>query len=452
MSDLALTELSASAIAQRVQDGVLSASDVARAYLRRIDELDNTIHAFQAVRHLEVLTEASNLDSRADRGLLPLAGVPVAVSDNLAIAGLPTRKGSSATSDAPAASDDEAVRRLRAAGALILGSTQLAELSAWPFTEPRAFPAPQNPWKRGRTPGGGAGGAAAALAGGMAALAVACDGDGSIRVPASCCGLFGVKPTPGLLPLPDGRSEHWYGMTAVGPIARTVADAALAFDVLSGSTFLREPGTPPEPLRIAYDPIHPVSTAKMAIETRIAARDAAKALQEQGHTIIAARPPYPADLPARFSRRWLAGVAGDAAGMHHGELERRTRRMARRGRRFARKASPISNDGFGKTMHEWFGDYDALLTPTLTRTAVPIGIWPSGVLRTMIGVGNWRYTTAWNVAGLPAASLPYGLDPDGLPIGLQLVAPAGAEGTIFALAAQLEQLHPWPLVASEPAR
>ena len=151
------------------------------------------------------------------------------------MAGLPTRHGSAATQAAPARRDDGLVRRLRQAGCIPIGKTQMPELAIWPFTEPAAFPATRNPWDLSRTPGGSTGGGAAAVAAGMAALALGSDGGGSIRIPAACCGIVGVKPGPGLVPLAGGASQHWHGLTAFGPLARCAADAAVALGVLAGA-------------------------------------------------------------------------------------------------------------------------------------------------------------------------------------------------------------------------
>ena len=397
--------------------------------LARIDELEPTIRAFQAVRREEALAEAAAVDPS-----LPLAGVPVAVKDNVDVAGLPTRQGSAATSAEPATEDDELVRRLRAAGAIVIGKTQMPELAIWPFTEPEAYPATQNPLHPGMTPGGSTGGGAAAVAAGMAALALGSDGGGSIRIPSACCGLVGIKPGPGVVPLAGGAHEHWLGMTEFGPIARTAADAALMLDVLAGTTAYRQLETPAG-LRIAVAPAHPTPGVRPKPPIRAALDAAAAALASSGHTVTKAKAPYPATLGMRFSNRWLVGIAQDAEGLPADRLEERTRKMAKRGAKLAKKVDPAAADPFGARMREWFADYDVLVTPTLSRPPVPIGTWQGkGWIRTMLGVGNWLYTTPWNLARLPAASVPF----DGH--GLQLVGPEGSERTLLSLAAQLESL------------
>ena len=443
----AITSTSAVEMAELVRSRQVSPVEVVRAHLDRIEARDGELHAFQVVLAAEALAEADALTSRPDLGRLPLAGVPVAVKDNVDVRGVPTRCGSAATPPAPAGADDELVLRLREAGCVIVGKTQMPELAVWPFTEPAAFPAARNPWDPGRTPGGSTGGGAVAVAAGMAALALGSDGGGSIRVPAACCGLFGIKPGPGVVPLPGGLTEHWYGMTEFGPLARTVADAALALDVLAGAGSYCEPRPPDRPLRIAYSTRHPSPGVKVARAVRDAVEAAAQLLAQAGHTVVPAKPPYPATLGLRFSNRWLPGIALDAQGLPADQLEVRTRKMARRGRRVGTKVTPGSADPWSAAAAAWLADYDAFISPTLSRGPVPLGTWANGGwVRTMLGVANWMYTPAWNLARVPAASIPFGSD-DGLPIGLQLVAPAGGEATILSIASQLERLKPWQRLA-----
>ena len=396
----------------------------------RIDELEPRLHAFQALRREEALAEAAGVDPA-----LPLAGVPVAIKDNVDVAGLPTRQGSAATPDRPVERDDELVRRLRDAGCVVIGKTQMPELAVWPFTEPEAFPAPQNPLHAGLTPGGSTGGGAVAVAAGMAALALGSDGGGSLRVPAACCGLVGLKPGPGIVPLAGGASRHWYGMTEFGPLARTAAEAALMLDILAGTATYREPRPPTQPLRIAISAGHPSVGVRAKPAIRAGLSRVSRVLAEAGHRVTTARVPYPPTLGMRFSNRWLAGIAQDAEGLPAERLEERTRKMARRGAKIGPRVKPAGEDPFGARMRRWFADYDVLVTPVLTRPPVHIGTWQGkGWVRTMLGVANWIYTVPWNLARLPAASVPFG------GTALQLVGPEGSEGTLLALAVQIEQL------------
>ena len=223
----------------------------------------------------------------------------------------------------------------------------MPELAIWPFTEPEAVEPPRNPWDLGYTPGGSSGGSAVAVAARMAALAVGSDGGGSIRVPAACCGIVGVKPAPGLVPLPGGIAEHWYGLTAFGPLARTVDDAALLLDVLAGTHAYRDPVPATRELRIGVSTRHPILGVRPSREIRDALDKTAASLAAAGHRVAGAEPRYPM-MPTQFSRRWLAGIAQDAAHLNMDKVERRTEAMVRRGRRAQRKATPAAQSRFAR--------------------------------------------------------------------------------------------------------
>src|SRR5215216_1669808 len=237
-------------IAAAVKAGRVSPTEVLEEHLERIAALDGRLGAFRLVRAEEVRAEARALEGRDDLGRLPLAGVPVAIKDNLDLAGCPTRNGSAATSPEPAAADDELVRRLREAGALLVGKTSVPELCLWPFTESEAFGVARNPWSLDHTPGGSSGGSAAAVASAMVPVALAADGAGSIRMPASNCGLVGIKPGPGVVPFPPDGLSTWARMSEFGPLATTVADLGLALDVLAGGDAYRAVARPDRPLRV----------------------------------------------------------------------------------------------------------------------------------------------------------------------------------------------------------
>jgi amidase len=178
----------------------------------------------------------------------------------------------------------------------------------------------------------------------------------------------------------------------------------------------------------------------------VAVDEIAAVLRDAGHSVVTASPSYPLTLGLRFNGRWLAGIAQDARGLRTDALEDRTRAMVRRGERLSGRARPASADPFTSRVAAWFGDYDVLITPTLTRSPYPVGTWDGkGWISTMLSVANWIYTPPWNMAGLPAASVPFGLDDEGLPIGIQLTA--GAESVLLGLASQIERLRPWPRVA-----
>ena len=310
-----LLTCAAGEIACRVRAGTTTAVEVARAHLARVAARDGELGAFEAVDAERVLAEAAGVDARPDRFALPLAGVPVAVKDNVPVAGHPTRHGSAAASTAPARRDDELVKRLRRAGAVVVGKTRMPELAVWGFTQ-SALGVTRNPLDPERDPGGSSGGSAAAVAAGMAALALGTDGGGSIRVPAAYCGLVGLKPGSGELPLPGGADEHWFGLTAPGPLARTAADAAVMFAVLAGrdaAAARRAVEVGAAFGRVAISLRSPSPVAELTAENRLATVGAAVLLRAGGAVLAAADPPYSGGTASHWSIRWQAGVARDAA-------------------------------------------------------------------------------------------------------------------------------------------
>src|SRR6476469_7749206 len=327
-----LTALSATEIVARVHDGRTSAVAVAGAHLARVAERDRHLGAFQEHDPGRVLAEAGAVDRRADRFALPLAGVPVAIKDCVDLAGYPTRHGSAATDTTAARRDDELVKRLRAAGAVVIGKTRMPELAVWGFTQ-SALGVTRNPRNTARDPGGSSGGSAAAVAAGMAALALGTDGGGSIRIPAAYCGLVGVKPGRGVVPLPGGADEHWCGMSAVGPLARTAEDAALMLGVLAGRPF---PVDAPRPVHVALSLAAPLPFTRPHPDHRAAAIGAAARLRAApgGAAVTLADPPYPRTLGRTWTRRWHAGVARQAEelALDLSAVERRTAGVVRRGR------------------------------------------------------------------------------------------------------------------------
>ena len=436
-------------IAAAVRSRELSPTAVVEAHLERIRALDGRVRAFQVVRADEVLAEARALEERPDLAELPLAGVPVAVKDNVDLAGCPTRLGSAATPAGPAAADGAPVRRLREAGALLIGKTTVPELGLWPFTESEAFGATRNPWNLDHTPGGSSGGSGAALAAAMAPLALASDGGGSIRMPASSCGLVGIKPGPGVVPFPDGASSSsWCGMIEFGPLATTVADLGLFLDVLAGATTYRAVQGPDRPLRIGVSAEAPAVGVRVDPEVRAALDATAAALRDAGHQVAAANPPWRYGDSAPFLRRVFLGCAEDADGKDWRALEPRTRAEARVGR-LLRRAGPTPGGppaGVLARFQAWFEDHDVLLCPTQAALPLRIGAYQGkGMARTILGLtGYMPFTPAFNLVGFPAASVPAGTSRSGLPVGVQLAGPRGAEALLLSLARQLELLRPWP--------
>ena len=436
-------------IVAAVRKGEISPLEVVEGHLAWIAAVDGRLNAFRVVRADEVREEARALARRGDLAELPLAGVPVAVKDNVDLAGCVTANGSAATSREPAAADSGLVARLRAAGAMLIGKTSVPELCLWPWTESAVFGATRNPWNPEHTPGGSTGGGGAAVAAGMAPLALGADGGGSIRIPSSCCGLFGLKPGDGVVPRPPELGSNWLGMSSFGPLATTVADATLLLDVLAGGDGYRRPA--PEPgrrLRIGMTAKPPAVGVPLHPEVRAALEEAAAALREAGHTVVAATPPWRQRDALPFLARYFAGVAEDAAGLPEDTLEPRTRAAARRGRLLGR-VRPVP-DAVPPTVlaryQRWFRDYDLLLSPTLATPPPRIGAFQGkGLDATLLGATRFiPFTPPLNLVRFPAASVPAGRSSEGLPIGVQLAAAPGGEALILAVAAELERLRPWP--------
>jgi amidase len=435
-------------IAAAVRMGEAAPTEVLEEHLARIAALDQRVGAFRLVRTEEVRAEARALEARGDLGGLPLAGVPVAVKDNLDLAGVPTRNGSAATGQGPAEADAELVRRLRQAGALLVGKTSVPELCLWPFTESQAFGVARNPWNPDHTPGGSSGGSAAAVAAAMVPLALATDGGGSIRMPASNCGLVGLKPGPGVVPFPAGGVSTWSGMSEFGPLATTVADLGLLLDVLAGGDAYRAVAPPTRPLRVGVT-AKPVAVGVKADREVRAAMDAtAEALGQAGHRVEAADPPWRNGDAARFMHRAFLGCAEDTDGLPSQALEPRTRAQARVGRllRRARPAPAGPPEGVLARYLAWFADHDLLLTPVLATPPLRVGAYQGkGLARTLLGLSAYMpFCPPLNLVGFPAASVPAGFSRDGLPLGVQLAAAPGGEALLLSVARQLETLRPWP--------
>lgn len=441
--------LRATEIAELVRSGRLKPTEVVADHLRQVDRLEPTLHALLSQRPERATAEAAELEKRKDLKELPLAGVPVTIKDSVDVAGEPTRVGSLATSEAPRQNDDELVRRLRQAGCVVIGKTNQPELGIWHFTQSN-LGVTRNPWNLDSTPGGSSGGAATSVTSAMVPIAQGSDGGGSIRIPAAFCGVFGIKPGPGLVPLAGGLTEHWFGMTQWGPLTTSVSDAALMLDILAGTTSFRDVEAPSRPLRLALSTRPPATGVRLNREVRLAVEASADALRQSGHTITITDPPYSPEFPLYFLHRFFAGIATEVDDLQLpiSALEPRTQRMVRIGR-YLNRYHPVPRDGVERPLGQfmtWFQDYDALVTPTTAQPLAPAMGWDGkGWLATLFaGTNQVPFTQAWNVLNLPAASVPAGLTHDGSPIGVQRIARRGGEELLLSLASQLEELRPWP--------
>lgn len=449
--------------AELLASGATTSAALLDSALEAIAATQPTLNAFKLVRADAVRLEAQDADRRLSAGeRLPLLGVPIAVKDDVDVAGEPTAFGCEGVFPR-AAEDAELVRRLRSAGAVIVGKTNTPEFGQWPFTEGPGFGVTRNPWNLDHTPGGSSGGSAAAVAAGLVPAAVGSDGAGSIRIPAAWTHLVGIKSQRGRVstwPDPDAFN----GLTCNGPLTRTVADAALLLDALTGNHAEDrcKPPAPAEPylataqrrdpgrLRIALALDVPFSgvPARLDPELRAQVERLAAVLLGLGHEIIEASPRYGL-IGMAFMPRSMVGVRGWASrARRHAKLDSRTRENARTGRLLggpslaaSRALEPLLHRSVGAI----FASVDAILAPTTAQPPLPIGATD--------GLNGWQtdktvvaacpYAWPWNVLGWPGINVPAGFTATGLPIGAQLLGPANSEPLLIALAAQLEVAERW---------
>lgn len=467
------------ASARELAEGRTTSVRLVSEALARIETSQAALNAFRHLRAEAALAEAAEADRRLAAGeRLPLLGVPVAVKDDTDVAGMPTYFGCGGDLP-PAAADSEAVRRLRAAGAVIVGKTNSCELGQWPFTEGPAFGATRNPWHTGHTPGGSSGGSAAAVAAGLVPAALGSDGAGSVRIPAAWTHLVGVKPQRGRIS-GHPRSDAFQGLTVNGPLARTVADAALLLDAVAGphpddphrppaveasAAARRDPGR----LRIALAWRPPLTLTRSAPHPDVcrAVSTLAETLARLGHDVEEARPRYGL-IGLGFVPRATVGIAELAA--RHPDpalLDPRTRSALRTGTRLggrvvraarAREVRQHRRIGAFFRASGAAAGFDVLLTPTTALPPPPIGRFD--------GLSAWRtdvamaeacpYAWPWNVLGWPGVNVPAGFTSEGLPVGAQLLGPSRSEELLISLAAQLEAERRWyelrpPAAAPGPA-
>ncbi|MFF0014349.1 amidase [Streptomyces sp. NPDC005374] len=446
--------------ARALADGTTTSRALVEQTLARIETSQGALNAFRIVRTQAALAEAEAADAQLAAGTRkPLLGVPVAVKDDMDVAGEPTAFG--CQGEFPAvARDGEAVRRLRAAGAVIVGKTNTCEFGQWPFTEGPAFGATRNPWSPEHTPGGSSGGSAAAVAAGLVPAALGSDGAGSVRIPASWTHLVGIKPQRGRISTWP-RGESFQGITVNGTLARTVADAALLLDAASGNHALdphRPPvvdasaavGRDPGRLRIALALKPPFTALPARLHPAVRARvvELAEKLGDLGHIVEEADPPY-GQIGLTFIPRATAGLAERVReAPFPALLDRRTRDAARLGGllggvplRAARRAEAVLHRRIGG----FFTSYDVVLAPTTAAPPPRIGamLKLGGLATDRAMIAACPYAWPWNVLGWPGVNVPAGFVDGGLPVGAQLLGPANSEPLLLSLAAQLEAELRW---------
>ena len=465
--------------ARLVREGEVTARELVEASLDAIEHTDGELHAWVHLMADQALAAADAIRPGDER---PFAGVPLAVKDLLGmVAGEPLRMGSAAVGDFVAPIDSATIRRLRDAGFIFLGKTATPELGILPVTEPDAFGPTRNPWNTSRTPGGSSGGSAAAVSAGVCSIGYGGDGGGSIRIPASCCGLVGLKPSRGRISGAPIAGELLAGWATEGALTRTVADTAAALDVMAGyetgdpywapppsAPFAEAAAREPGKLRIAFTTESP-NGAAVDDACAAAVREAAEALESLGHSVEERAPNWsePA-LIEHFLNIWIAQAGAQVAlledvmgdGFDRSKLEPLTREMADASESIS-SAQYIESlrwlQVMSRVLIAFWDDVDVLVTPTLARPPIEIGALrvPEGqpAIEMLTNAADWvAFTPAINVTGQPAISLPLHQSPDGLPIGVHLIGPPAGEELLLSLSAQIEAARPWANRRPELAR
>jgi amidase len=448
--------------AQLIRNREVSPLELVELYLERIQRLDAQLGSY-----FTVMAEAALIDATAKTQQLaqardaselpPFFGVPISIKDLNPVAGVPCTYGTPVLRNELPTYDDGVVTRIRQAGFIILGKTATSELGSLPYTEPAGFPPARNPWNLDYTPGGSSGGAAASVAAGLCAIAQGSDGGGSIRGPACCCGLVGIKPSRGRVsyaPVGDRAS----GIATNGPLARTVADAAALLDVMSGY-ITGDPYWLPDPepsfLAAAEEDRHAQKKLRVAFATTLpplgeadfvceqAVLETIQVLKELGHTVVPGCPDF-TGLIEPFTKVWQAGVG--AAGIPKEVLQPMNRWLLERTGSAGDYLQAVSQmQVMARQIVAFFDAVDVLVLPTYMHPPIRVGEWadltPEETLERIIG---WvAPCPPFNASGQPAIALPTGFDSNGLPIGVQLVGRPAAEATLITLAAQLEVAKPW---------
>ncbi len=462
-----LRYLDATAQAELIRKGEVKAIELVDAAIERVERLNPKLNA--------VVTPMYEQGRQVAKGPLPdgpFTGVPFLLKDLIAeYAGVRLTEGSAFLKDFVPDHDSELVVRLKRAGLIIIGKTNTPEFGTLPTTEPRLFGPTRNPWDPSRMPGGSSGGSAAAVAAGMVPMAHGNDAGGSIRIPSSCCGVFGLKPTRGRNPLGPLYGDLLSGLVAEHAITRSVRDSAALLDATSGPDlgdpywappparpFIQEVGASPGRLRIAY-------TTKAATEVPVhedcvqAVQEAAKLCSALGHEVVEAEWAIDGKKVARGFTTLFCVMAAFVFDHWERRIGKKITReiveplnwaLQEKGRQQSPSAYLLALEDLQKVSREvarLFLHHDVWLTPTLAEPPVPLGTFdstPDNPLQGWYRSGKLMpFTSIWNVTGQPAMSVPLHWNQANLPIGVQFIGRFGDEATLFRLAAQLEQAKPW---------
>ncbi|MGZ5378679.1 MAG: amidase [Mycobacterium sp.] len=450
MDDRELAFAGAAQQARMLANGTVTAPALLDVYLDRIARLDPELRSYRVVLADSAREQAAAAQGRLDAGeRLPLLGVPIAIKDDVDIAGEVTTYGSSAHGPARTA-DAEVIRRLREAGAVFVGKTNVPEMTLWSFAETIAFGATRNPWNTDYTPGGSSGGSGAAVAAGLASMALGSDGMGSIRIPSTWCGLFGIKPQRDRVPM-SPHDGAWNGLSVNGPLARTVEDAALFLDVTSDeSGFVAAAAKGPGTLRIAVSTKVPLGVVtRVGTQQRAAVDESVELLRELGHQVVMRDPDYPSTAIPHALSRYFRGAYDDVQTLPHPErLEARTREFARIGGFISDERMNrirAAEGELAERVQSIYDDVDVVLTPGTALGPSRIGAYQRrGAFSTLTLVAaRVPFQAVFNATGQPAAVVPWGFDGNGIPTSIQLVGRPFDEATLLSLSAQIERARPW---------
>jgi amidase len=457
----------ATELAGMVRSGELSSRELVETSLARIEELNPRLNAFVEVDGERALATAEQIEPGDER---PFAGVPIAIKNNTPVAGLRLTFGGALMADNLVDADNNITRRFKEAGFVIVGTTTLPEYGILPTSEAHLFGPTRNPWDLDRTPGGSSGGAAAAVASGMVPLAHGNDGGGSIRIPAACCGLVGLKPARGRVSVAPALGES--SLAIDGVLTRTVADTAAVLDVLAGyepgdATWAPPPTEPfaasgarePGRLRIATTTLPPVADAVVDPVCAQAVSDAADLLRSLGHQVEEIDIPWQLNgvselFGAVFSIHIALQIvyAGIVAGREPtaDDMEPMSwaiYSMTQGLNSLQGLGLEIQLQAFTRRLVAFLQPYDALLTPALAERPLPLGTLDTAApdpMATFTRSGLFTpFTPIFNASGQPGISLPLYQGEDGLPLGVQLVGRPAGEGALLALASQVEAAAPW---------
>lgn len=464
------SDLDATALAELVRTRQAKPSELIDEALERIDRLNPRLNAVVTRMDEEARAVARAQDAATPDG--PFFGVPMLLKDILGnCKGVRATSGSRLLENFVPPYDSELVARMRRAGLVFVGKTNVPEFGFLPTTEPRLFGAAHNPWEPGHTPGGSSGGSAAAVAARIVPMAHANDGGGSIRIPASCCGLFGMKPTRGRITLGPDLGDVMSGLVCEHAVTRSVRDSALLLDATEGPLtgdpyyaprptrpYVEETRTPPGKLRIAFTTTTPTGVPVDA-DCVEAVHSAAKLCEELGHHVAEAAPAIPTDrLAQAFMTLWTAGASATIDGMAMllgisatpENVEPLSLALAEGGRAMS-AGTYLMSVAFlqyvSRQVAVFMKDYDVFLTPTLSKAPLPLGSFETTndePFRGFIVAAEFAgFTALQNVTGQPAMNVPLYWNASGLPIGVQFVGRYADEATLYRLAAQLEAARPW---------